>query len=220
MRGLLIKDFTLFKNQKKMFSMILLVFVIFAVTGALDSAFVMGYLPFVFCIYVMSSISYDEFDNGLAFLMVLPVSRKQYVTEKYIFGSCMGILGSLLAVLLALLLEIKHSGIEAVQTWFFEGIFTMGIILLFVGVFINIMIPIQLKFGSEKGRMVLFGLFMIIIGMGYFFFKYTSVDVSRIMERLENTKEWMVFLLLFVITIVMGLISYIISVHIMKKKEF
>ena len=35
----------------------------------------------------MSSISYDEFDNGNAFLFSLPITRKDYVLEKYIFGS-------------------------------------------------------------------------------------------------------------------------------------
>lgn len=33
----------------------------------------------------VGTLSYDETDNGLAFLMTLPVDRKTYVREKYLF---------------------------------------------------------------------------------------------------------------------------------------
>ena len=41
----------------------------------------------VTAIFAITTISYDEFDNGLAFLMTLPVTRKQYVAEKYLLGA-------------------------------------------------------------------------------------------------------------------------------------
>ena len=66
MKGLLIKDFKLMKNQKNF------LFVIFiGATASMllsgFSSFLMGYFPFICSFFVLSTISYDEFDNGNAF---------------------------------------------------------------------------------------------------------------------------------------------------------
>lgn len=223
MKGLLIKDFTLFRNQKRMFMIILLAFAVLAAAGALSTAFIMGYLPFIFCMYVMSSISYDEFDNGLSFLMVLPTTRKQYVTEKYVFGICMGTLGMLLAVIVTTCIQTVKNLDAVLKQWIPECLFTVGFLILFVGIFLGIMIPIQIKFGSEKGRMVLFGIAIVSIGIGYLLSEYTEylpLNLRKAAEILEHAKEWMLFMGLFAVTAVVLLISYGISVHIMEKKEF
>lgn len=223
MKGLLIKDFALLKNQKKTFLMIVLMFALFVLLGALNISFIMGYLPFVFCIYVMSSISYDEFDNGLPFLMVLPTTRKQYTAEKYVFGFCMGSFGLLLAAILASVVKIKESGLADISAWISEVPLIIGVIFLAVCMFLSIMIPIQLKFGSEKGRLVLFGLFMTIVGGGYLLSKYVKslpADLEQLRKSLVNVEAWMLFLLIFAVTTVLLLASYVISVRIMEKKEF
>ena len=75
MKGLLIKDIKLLNNQKKQFILLLVMFVFLGFTGIFMPEFIMGYLPFTLGIFVMSTISYDDFDNGLSFLMTLPVTR-------------------------------------------------------------------------------------------------------------------------------------------------
>lgn len=223
MKGLLIKDFALLKNQKRMFMAILLMFILFSATGALDTGFIMGYLPFVFCIYVMSSISYDEFDNGLSFLMVLPTSRKQYAAEKYIFGICMGMSGLAAAVILATGLKIVNYQNADLEQWFMECLFTVGFLIFFVGIFLAVMIPIQIKFGSEKGRILLFGIAMSVVAVGYLISKYAKqipAYFNKIAGFLTHVNSWLLLLLLFAATIVILFISYGISAHIMEKKEF
>ncbi len=39
-----------------------------------------------FPLFTLSTISYDEFDNGNAFLFSLPITRAGYVVEKYCFA--------------------------------------------------------------------------------------------------------------------------------------
>lgn len=223
MRGLLIKDFALLKNQKRMFLVIIAVFLFYTTMGALDSTFILGYTPFIFCIFVMSSISYDEFDNGLSFLMVLPTTRKQYAAEKYVFGICMGIVGMLLAVFLTLILELKNHGTMGMEEKLPEVVFTAGWLLLFIGLFLGIMIPIQLRFGSEKGRIVMFGIFMAVVGLGYFCTKYVKnlpLDFNKLISVLTHAKPWELFPVLAAAAVVILLISYGISARIMIKKEF
>ena len=91
MKGLLIKDFKLLKVQKNSFLLILCIAIGMEIfTNSTSSSFIIGYLSFVATLFTLSSISYDEFDNGNAFLFSLPITRKSYVIEKYGFGMIMG----------------------------------------------------------------------------------------------------------------------------------
>lgn len=89
MKGLLVKDLKLVKNQGKI--LILLAIAMGAVFGIMDAnpSFVVSYMTIFFTIFTISTISYDEYDNGFAFLLTLPATRQQYVHEKYLFSLIM-----------------------------------------------------------------------------------------------------------------------------------
>ena len=74
MKGLYIKDFKLMMNQKMFFIVIAAMAIFFAVTQT-NIFFVISYATFIAAMFVISSISYDEFNNGNAFLFTLPVTR-------------------------------------------------------------------------------------------------------------------------------------------------
>ena len=86
MKGLLIKDFQLLKNQKSFFVVFIAMAVIFLVTDMMSQDFLVSYVSFLSIIMMVSSMTYDEFNNGLSYLMTLPTTRKKYVQEKYVFG--------------------------------------------------------------------------------------------------------------------------------------
>ena len=68
-----------------------------------DATFVSGYISIVFAMFAISTISYDEYDNGNAFLFTLPFSRKEYVLSKYVFGGALCLFGSLLGTTLMII---------------------------------------------------------------------------------------------------------------------
>ena len=63
MKGLLIKDLQLMKNQGKGLIAILLVVAVFLGMSGMSPGFVTSYITLVFSIFTATSISYDEFDN-------------------------------------------------------------------------------------------------------------------------------------------------------------
>lgn len=102
MRGLLRKDFY---SLIKTFYMILIVYGVFLVlsivTGDLSLLFfgsaLTGLLP-------VNLVSGDERDGWQHYCMALPVSRKTYVDEKYLFGlicTALGLIGAVLAAFAA-----------------------------------------------------------------------------------------------------------------------
>lgn len=116
MKGLLIKDFKLLKGQKNFFMTITAISIIMIIVSP-GTSFPIGFLGFVGALFSLSSISYDEFDNGNAFLFSLPITRKDYVLEKYIFGLISGIMFLLLGTVISLVVIVLQK--QAVLMKFF-----------------------------------------------------------------------------------------------------
>ena len=72
MKGLFVKDIELMKQQKQFFILVVVMEVILNLAGSGSVSFATGYFTIVTAIFAITTISYDEFDNGLAFLMTLP----------------------------------------------------------------------------------------------------------------------------------------------------
>lgn len=218
MKGLLVKDFRLMKGQKN-FLVLLFIMIAFVFISGMDASFFMGYLPFLFMIAAMSTITYDEFDNGMAFLMVLPISRKLYVQEKYLFGGLLGFTGLASAFVLFLISEINKGS----SMTFTQYVLLFLCFLAFVILFLCLMIPIQLKFGSEKGRIVLFIIFFGIIGIVYLVSKITDKIPAQVIEVFRGIQKLPFGILAALavgIYILALFISLKISLGIMEKKEW
>ena len=81
MKGLFLKDYYLnFSNRRSLF---LFLFMSIFMAFAMDGSFIIGYTGMLMGILAIGTISYDSNENGMAFLMCLPISRKDYVKEKY-----------------------------------------------------------------------------------------------------------------------------------------
>ena len=68
-------------KQQKIFSSVVFIAVLLAVVTG-NTFFIISYMTFVASLFTLTSISYDEFDNGNAFLFSLPITRRMYVKEK------------------------------------------------------------------------------------------------------------------------------------------
>ena len=201
MKGLLIKDFKLLKVQKNSFLLILCIAIGMEIfTNSTSSSFIIGYLSFVATLFTLSSISYDEFDNGNAFLFSLPITRKSYVIEKYGFGMIMGS-----------------------SFWAFGTLIAAFIILPIVFSVLAIMLPFQLKFGGEKGRIAIICTLVIVFLMGIVITKVSNafhINLSFLFHQIATLNRAVLILAIIGFTILMLSISYRISLSIMKKKEF
>lgn len=217
MKGLFVKDVKLLSGQKKF---LFLVFLLACVLLTTNSAiFVINYLTILCSILVVSTISYDEFDNGNAFLFTLPVSRKEYVREKYLFG--FGV--SIVVWLLTVLLIGAYLGMAAENYNWMEGIASSVSGIFTSGYLLSFLIPVQLKFGAEKGRLVLIGVSGIIGGICFGaveIIKKLDIDIEELFRRLNALPPVAVAAGLVGAFLAMVGVSYLISVRVMEKKEF
>lgn len=84
MKGLLIKDFKLLKGQKNFFMTITAISIIMIIVSP-GTSFPIGFLGFVGALFSLSSISYDEFDNGNCFFIFFTDNTKRLCTGKIYF---------------------------------------------------------------------------------------------------------------------------------------
>ena len=193
MKGLLIKDLRLMKVQKNFF----IIFIVIAVGMAAfsyDISFMLGFLSFVLSLFTLSTISYDEFDNGNAFLFTLPISRTSYTAEKYCLALLLGGGSCIFASILPVLIVIQ-----------------------------SVMIPFQLKFGGEKGRIALIGVLGLLFVVGIAFVKIAEmlgIDIIKVIENLPTVSMGVMAAIIFFAVVIILFISVKISISIMKGKEF
>jgi len=214
MAGLLEKDIRLIWGNRQS---LLLFFALAVVLGfSQDGTFILGYFPFVIIILIINTIAYDELDNGFQFLMTLPINAKTYVREKYIFSFAGGIVSWLISTTLYFAAKIVH-GTQL------DVISELPVIVTFLPIIILMaafMIPMQIKFGVEKSRAVVAGICGAIGACILIFAKFAGQNGKNIFAFLDHMNGWVIVGIGIVLTAVITAISYIISVKIMKKKEF
>ena len=84
MRGLWKKDLALIGTNRSMLAAVVLVTVLMIL--AQNYQFVMFYAALMGGFQILGTITYDTANDGMQYLLTLPVTRSQYTAEKYLFG--------------------------------------------------------------------------------------------------------------------------------------
>ena len=214
MKGLLIKDFCLLRNQKKIVPIYLMLAVWF--TAMHNDGFGFPYLMMMASIMTVSTITYDEFDHSQTHLFTLPFERKSYVTEKFVLG---GIL-----VLASLVFASICSGVRTLVNPEAQGTDLVPLIILSAcagAAIIAVMIPIRIRFGGDQGRIVLYAGLGVIALAVFLLSKVLPVQQAQLVTGfLAQIGTTGVLLLAAGAAVIITVIGYMLGVHWMEKKEF
>ncbi len=217
MKALFIQDFRYMLTQKSFLVLIALVGIVLALTQNDNYIFVIGYLGFMGMITGMMSLTMDDQSHGLAFLFSLPIDRRTYVREKYIFIVLMGVSFSIFATALCLLFRMFAEYKAPLDEILATALGTFFVMLLFV----CFMLPLQLKFGAERARLASF------IAIGLFF---AAVIVAGLVVNFANALPFIQAFLSMSPVALTGIgaaflivclrISYSASLRVMLRREF
>lgn len=223
MKGLLMKDLRITLQNKKLIALVLLLAVMLTITQNQKeegAAFVISYVTMIFGTLVLNTISVDEFDKSIAFLMTMPIDKSLYATEKYIFALGGGLVGCMISSVFCAI-AMKFSIVDIVN----QAI----LIYLVLSLFQMVLLPVQLKFGGDVGRMVLIGIVVAFILLctiaskvmgNHLFMAQTKEGILQLIQKIASLDRWVI--LGAAVAIWMGCLfsSVVISKNIMKKKEF
>ena len=201
MKGLLVKDFLFMIKSKKV---ILFMLFIGIIGGINDISFAAGYILMFLAILSLSTISYDEANHGLNTLFTLPISKMDYVKEKYLFSLIITGIGFVFVTILG---------------YFSKSDFMETLAILSTALFLlAISLPFQLKEGNEKGRIVLF---VVVFGCT-FLFAFLNQFIPKFFESMEETLNaldpTMFSLGLLLTSFILYFVSMMISIRVYNKR--
>ena len=209
MLGMIKKDLCMVKNTKFLFLMALVICVIYSFMFDMDMSF---FLPFMGVISIVSTFSFDDYNNWHAYAATLPQGKVSVVKSKYIVTIILTTILTLVSILLGLVIGLIKNNYNfdiAISS-------IMGELVAIISI-AAILFPVTFKYGSEKGRMVLiiFGLGLGIVGLLF----SKVIDFKLPVELIMFVTKYSI--LLFTIAIVLILtISYVISKKVYLKREF
>lgn len=217
MKGLLIKDLCLMATQKRFFVIVLAMGILLTFSGQ-DILFLTGYLTMVFGIFAGSTISYDEMNHGMSFLLTLPVDRKQYVRSKYLFMLLLVAVSVAVSFLLGFAGSVTGKITVDLTETLAAGSMTAAAVMALISVFLMLI----LKYGAEKARLVT----ALLFGAGIFgawAFKAIGEKADGKLFINFGPGNWSneaVALVFCGACVLVMLVSYVFSVRIMEKREF
>lgn len=218
MKGLLIKDMSLMLGQKRFFLIVLGMGIMLMFSGNNPSASI-GYITMLITIFSLNTLSYDEHENGMSFLMTLPINRKTYVLEKYVFTGILACVGGTFSMVAAYAVSV----IKKIE-FYPEEIYVTGGILMAMSILIfAVTFPLIIKFGAEKGRIAMFVVFAMIGVVVAVLAKGVENPDSRMWKVLMTISEMPSTTLVIIgvaVFILMVLLSFFISTNVIMKKEY
>lgn len=217
MIGLLLKDIKLMKMQRNFFLIIIAVAAVFTFYSS-QSTFAISYLTIVFSLFTITTLSYDEADNASAFLMCLPVSRKDFAVEKYLLGFLLVAGSWIISIVLSFAGGLIRNDVACSEI-LVTAFTTLSLMLVMQAV----MLPLALKYGAEKGRIALFGVFgagFLILYFGSKLAEAWNLDIAGMFNRLSDLSWGILLAAVTVLALILYLLSMRLSISIMEKKEF
>lgn len=211
MSGLIMKELLFIKtNFNARFLLFFIVYIVITINLGIDATFI---LPIMALMIIMSSFSYDEFNNWNAYTATLPNGRRNAVLAKYISSLIVTFAISVLSIIIQL-----AAGLITGEIIDLTDIFSsLAVTMLVVIIMISFTYPMMFKFGATNGRIWMFILFFFIAGIGGFAANY--IDKTFLLTILQAVEDY-IFIALPVMSVILLLASYLISLMIYKNKEF
>ena len=219
MKALFIKDIRIVLKQQRV-----LICAFFAVITILafatdNSMYAVAFVLFLVPTMMLTTISYDTFENGMSYIMSLPVSVKDYVTEKYILTVASSLIFNIMATILINVVLSIGKGVGVMPL---ELIVNAMLAQFMVLIYISLVLPVDIRFGTDKG-MIIVVLMAVVIGAVGPMLSNINVD-SGLMYKLSEAEITSVpvnqALLLMSVGGVFAIVSYFISVKLMKQMEY
>ena len=168
MKGLLIKDFCLLRNQKRLLPIFALLAVWFTVLHT--DGFAFPFLGMMSTILTASTVSYDELDRCQTALFTLPFERRTYVAEKYVLGVILLVAAMVLGGVCTAVRQLAAHDVELKSIGM-----TVVLTLCICAAALGTIIPLRIRFGGDQGRIVLYAVFALVA--------LAAVGVTRLLPK-------------------------------------
>ena len=208
MIGLVYKDLMVMKKTLAQYM------VIFAVYGYMSIAYDQGGLLFAMVLILssmvpVSTIAYDERSKWDRIANTTPLSRKEIVVAKYLLA----VILTVFSVVVCFVIYLFDKRIPITEN------LIMCYILVLMGMFYQaILLPVNIKFGAEKGRNIMLAVMFAPIILVMVVSKSGIIDFAAIELFLANNENLLPYIVTAVVLVVYT-VSIMLSVKIYENKD-
>lgn len=206
MKGLLLKDLYMMKAYCKSYVLIIAIFLAASFVGG-NMFFI--YYPCLLCGMIpVNLLAYDERSRFIQYSAALPVSRVQFVSEKYL----MGLFSQVIVLFITGTVQGIRMGVNG--TFSLNEFAVMMLSILLVSMLASsIPLPLIFRNGVEKGRIAYYVMIGIVCGAGILFSEVFKGNLQN------DIPSGIIFVLLTVLGICVYVLSWYLSVVLYKKRE-
>ena len=216
MKGLILKDLYNAMTQGKALLFMVVIFGVCFANAAEGTLIIM--CTIYAAVLVINNMALDEMCAWETFALTMPVTRRQLALSKYVISVIYAFGGTLLGAIMTVVLRAAGFG---------GGGAPLGSILVITGVgmaisalFIAVLIPVNFKFGIQKGRFVLLSIAALIGGGGVLLSGSRGTRIMAAIGTFGEINCMLAALIAAAAVAVILVVSFGISVKIMEKKEF
>lgn len=213
MKGLILKDLYTLKKQ---FWFVIFYCILFAVYGVIlkNTGMYTTMITLFLAIFPVTSVSYDERAGWDGYSVVLPVKRSEIVKSKYYLGYLFIIPTSIISLLINIIAERKINADILI-----DSLFSIIFALSSAAIMMAVLFPFMFKFGSEKGRIIIILVALLVGGFfGAVFVLYNLKDV--ISFQIFQLSLHAIAIIALILAVILSFVSILISIRIYEKKEF
>ena len=160
MTGLLYKDFLALKGHLSTYVVFFVIYGGLCAAGVFSPSVLGGMVVLISIITPMTTVTSDDISRWNRFAIATPACRRGVVAGKYLFTLLMVLLST--AVVSLLMVALSPTGrLDAPLGEVLLAVLACGGIALLMNA---VVLPLLLKFGAEKARMVSMALFLAVFG--------------------------------------------------------
>ena len=209
MTALILKDIA---TLKKTLLLTITICVALAIYGIYENAIFIIPLICAMIPLILTAISfgYDTKSNFEQYAFSMPIKKSSYVLSKLFFAFAFGLIGSICIFILLT--------IQSIMT--IEYIVFISIITLIASILMSaIQLPFILKYGAEKGRLIMVITYFAIFALSTFL-KEKSDLITKLAELFNKSSMSMIFIGTVLIGLIIIGLAIKSSIIIMEKKEY
>lgn len=204
MTGLLLKDICTLKKQLRLYFVICLIIAVVAGWNSGASGFISVYIPVFISVLPGTALAYDEQSKWDTMAAMMPYSIRQLVVSKYLLGLLCFVAGALLL---------------CVQRIVAGTLFTAETISVFCTALITVLLlqaltlPMSIRFGVEKGRILLLAVVALVLVVLY------GIDKFQGIPELGEASGAAPFLIPLLAVAAIYLVSIAVSIRFYRKRH-
>ena len=158
MSGLIVKDFLILRKTLRSYLLILAIYVAVAFSGYWSASFVGGFMMVMVALLPMNLFAYDKQAKWDVYGLSLPVGRTKTVAARYLSVLIMFATSAVLTIVLGAVMNLAGRMEEDPG----EYLFACALCIVFAMLVNAMMLPFLYKFGSERARIMFFGVIGVI----------------------------------------------------------